>query len=902
MVVSRGLLPVVLLALFWGPSVAGAHETVPLQTLSCYNDYKSLITCRWANTQDAQGLINLTLYRRLNEDPPKPVSCDLSNDTALLDHPCPGCVSRRCVIPYEFFVIADRDYFSFRPDRPLGTQLTITLTQHVQAPAPKDLLISTTGERFLLTWTVALPDSQSHWLSNLEYEVVYKRLQDSWEEASTLYLKSSQAILESEHLIPSSTYVARVRTHLAPSSGLSGRPSQWSPEVRWHSQTGDKAQPQNLQCFFDGAAVLSCSWEVRSEVANSVSFTLFYKASPNAGEEECSPVLKEELPDLCVRHRCQIAVQDPRKDSQYTISIRPKEEEKFIKSSENIQMAQPTLNVTKSRDGYTLHWTAQEMFYKHIGHTFQVQYKKATASREESKTETLQNAHSMLLPPLEPSTRYQARVRVKPTPGGYDGIWSEWSEELFWDTEWVLPMWVLVLILVFTTGALLPALRCCGMYGYRLNQKWEEKIPNPGKSHLFQNGSAGLQLPGSISGLISRGPPHKGPQGSFVPGLDGVFPVDYRHSEVSPLTMEDPKDARESPSETDTTPASLDPYSEEVLGPQPGPSAPEDRPKNQASGFDFNGPYLGLPHSHSLPDVLGQPAPPQADLSQKPQPPGSLEYLCLPAGGQVQLVPLAQVMAQGQAMDREGSPDPGEEGSPSLESRACPAPSAPGLVVGGQGPKNSPSPKDGTLATLPSSSRAREDGLLVSGYVTTTDPALPLPTGLPSASTVHPLHLPTEQSHSLCPGVAGGSHAAPGPVKPEIEGYVDVPPTAGQSPKSPLGSPALPPASSPTLSPGEPRAEGAPPSPHPEGLLVLQQVGDYCFLPGLGSGPLSPQTKPSSPGPYPEIGDPDQVFQAKKALGQAIPQMPAIRHFKALKQQDYLSLPPWDVGRPGEVC
>lgn len=70
-------------------------------------------------------------------DPPKPVSCDLSNDTALLDRPCPGCVSRRCVIPYEFFVIADRDYFSFRPDRPLGTQLTITLTQHGKAWGPR---------------------------------------------------------------------------------------------------------------------------------------------------------------------------------------------------------------------------------------------------------------------------------------------------------------------------------------------------------------------------------------------------------------------------------------------------------------------------------------------------------------------------------------------------------------------------------------------------------------------------------------------------------------------------------------------------------------------------------------------------------------------------------------------
>lgn len=45
---------------------------------------------------------------------------------------------------------------------------------------------------------------------------------------------------------------------------------------------GDEAQPQNLQCFFDGGTVLSCSWEVRSEVTDSVSFTLFYKSSPDA--------------------------------------------------------------------------------------------------------------------------------------------------------------------------------------------------------------------------------------------------------------------------------------------------------------------------------------------------------------------------------------------------------------------------------------------------------------------------------------------------------------------------------------------------------------------------------------------------------------------------------------------
>ncbi|XP_047722927.1 cytokine receptor common subunit beta isoform X1 [Prionailurus viverrinus] len=889
MVLTRGLLPVALLALFWGPGVAGAQETVPLQTLQCYNDYHSHITCRWADTQDAQKFVNLTLFRRLNENPPVPVSCDLSNDTGLsLDHPCAGCVPRRCVIPYKIFVLADKDYFSFRPDRPLGAQLTVTLDQNVQAPAPKDLQITAVGDRFLLTWRVAPPGSQSHWLSNLEYEVVYKRLQDSWEDAPTLYCNSSQAVLGPEHLLPSSTYVARVRARLAPSSGLSGRPSQWSLEILWHSQTGDKAQPQNLQCLFDGAAVLSCSWEVWSEVASSVSFTLFYKPSASAREEECSPVLKEQLPGLLVQHRCQIPVPDPRNHSQYAISVRVKEEEKFIKSSDHIQMAPPTLNVTKSRDGYALSWTTEEMLYKHIGHTFQIQYKKDADSWKESKTETLQNSHVMSLPPLEPFTRYQARVRVRPTPSGYNGVWSQWSEETFWDTEWVLPTWVLALILVFTTLALLPVLRFCGIYGYRLNRKWEEKIPNPSKSHLFQNGSTGLGLPGSMAVLTIRSPLHKGPRGSYFPEMEGVFPADCRHSEVSPLTTEDPKDVHRSPCEPDTASATSDPCTERPPSPQPGPSAPAGRPESRVSGFDFNGPYLGLPRSHSLPDVTGPPEPPQRGVSQKPQPPGSLEYLCLPAGGQVQLVPLAQVMAQGRAKDLERNPGPEAEGNPSPESGAGLASPVYRLMVGSQGPK------DRALTALPTGSGDPEDGVTASGYVTTADLALPWPPGLPSASKVHPLDLPSDRNHGLSLGPARRLCSVPAPTKPEIEGYVDIPLTPGQPPKSPLGSPAPPAASSPILSPGE----VAPSPPHPEGLLVLQQVGDYCFLPGLGPGPLSP----SSPGPCPEIGDHDHMFQAKKALRPAIPQVPAVRHFKALKQQDYLSLPPWDVSRRGEVC
>ncbi|XP_074231588.1 cytokine receptor common subunit beta isoform X1 [Camelus bactrianus] len=782
MALTRQLLPIALLALCWGPSMAGAQGTVPLQTLRCHNDYTSRIICRWADTQDAQRLVNVTLYRRLDEDLPQPVSCDLSDDMPSLDGPCPSCVPRRCIIPYWSFALADSDYFSFQPDWPLGTQLIVTLMQHVQPPAPKDLRVSPDGDRFLLSWNVTHGGSESHWLSSLEFEVVYRRLQDSWEDAPTIYSNSSRAILRPEHLTPSSTYVARVRTRLAPGSGLSGRPSQWSPEVRWASQPGDEAQPQNLQCFFDGAALLSCSWEVRSEVTSSLSFTLFYKPGPHAGEEECAPVLREATSSPYVRHRCRIPVPDPRSHSQYVVSVRPKEEEKLIKSSDNIQLAPPTLNVTKGRDGYILHLKKEKIHSGLISHIFQVQYKKDEETWEETKTELFQNAHNLPLPPLEPSTRYQARVRVKPNPRGYNGIWSEWSEERSWDTEWELPTWVLALILVFITLTLLMALRFCGIYGYRLNQKWEENIPNPSKSHLFQNGTAGLRLPDSMSILTSGSCPHKGPWSSSYPELDGVSPVDYRHSEVSPLTTEDPKDACDSSCEPAMTLATLDVPTEQPPSPPSGLAASSGQPESQVSCFDFNGPYLGLPHSRSLPDIVGQQVPPQTDVSRRPPPPGSLEYLCLPPGGQVQLVPLAQVTGQGEAGNAERRSSPGAEGSPSLKSGAGPAPADPGRKVGGQGPE------DRAPTVLPTGSRGPRGGVVASSFVTTADLTFTRPTGTPSASQAPPLGLPSDQNPSFCARLADGPPVSSAWLKPEYEGYVELPPKMSQFPQCPLVS------------------------------------------------------------------------------------------------------------------
>lgn len=371
--------------------------------------------------------------------------------------------------------------------------------------------------------------------------------------------------------------------------------------------------------------------------------------------------------------------------------------------------------------------------------------------------------------------------------------------------------------------------------------------------------------------------------------------VSYRHlenNEVSPLTIEDPNMAPDPLSGPDTTPDASTEPTEQPSDVQVDPPTLSGKPKKKTPSFDFNGPYLGPPQSHSLPDLPAQLVSPQVGESLKPALPGSLEYMCLPPGGQVHLVPLSQVMGQGQAAGvRCGSSLETTE-SPSMEPKENPAVE---LGMEEQEPRDIP-------GTLPISSGGPEDSMMASDYVTPADLVLTLPTGPLSTSLDPSLGFPSAQSPGLCLKLPRVPSGRPALGSPEFEDYVELPPSMSQPDKSPPGHPAPPVTSSPAVSPGEPREEVGPASPHPEGLLVLQQVGDYCFLPGLVPGPLSPHRKPPSPGSCSETEDLDQDLSVKKLPYQPMPQVPAIQFFKSLKHQDYLSLPPWDNSQPGKVC
>uniref|UniRef100_A0A672TLH1 Cytokine receptor common subunit beta N-terminal domain-containing protein n=1 Tax=Strigops habroptila TaxID=2489341 RepID=A0A672TLH1_STRHB len=41
-------------------------ESIPMKSLSCYNDYNSQVTCTWMERSEAHALVGMILYQRYN--------------------------------------------------------------------------------------------------------------------------------------------------------------------------------------------------------------------------------------------------------------------------------------------------------------------------------------------------------------------------------------------------------------------------------------------------------------------------------------------------------------------------------------------------------------------------------------------------------------------------------------------------------------------------------------------------------------------------------------------------------------------------------------------------------------------------------------------------------------------
>ncbi|NXE08602.1 IL3RB protein, partial [Lophotis ruficrista] len=343
-------------------------ESIPMQTLQCYNDYISLTTCTWMECSEAHQFLNVTL----NFEEDKEMTCRSHRGENHAD--CQNSTIHWVCHIHGY----EQKTYNFKLDLTLHAELNVHLFQNVQTLPPQNLSVSLmrSGD-FLLTWKA--PDGSQGLGDALEYEVTYKQEWESWEKAASLLLSNTtRCHLSHMDLVPGSSYVARVRTRLGRASGSSGQYSKWSTEVSWETPEGD-LQPKNLRCLFNGADRLTCSWEVKKAITTSVLFGLFFRATPAAVEEECSPVHEKALPHVpYVVQSCEIPVSNSSSQSQYHVSVWAKTEEKQIEPRKNIKVLPPanvSVTMIKNQE-YELRWKKHTLKYKFIQQRYQVEYWK----------------------------------------------------------------------------------------------------------------------------------------------------------------------------------------------------------------------------------------------------------------------------------------------------------------------------------------------------------------------------------------------------------------------------------------------------------------------------------------------------------------------------------------------
>ncbi|XP_010211301.1 PREDICTED: cytokine receptor common subunit beta [Tinamus guttatus] len=218
-------------------SAQAIRESVPMQNLSCYNDYNSQVTCTWMEHSEAHVFLGMTLYRRDgNKKKNEEMHCKPQAENEFHKVPkfyihwiCHSTVD-------STFGIGVDDIYSFKPNKTLQAELNVHLYKIVQPLPPQNLSVSlmTSGD-FLLTWKGY---EGNPGLSNaLEYEVAYKQKWESWENLQTIDIVNDEPpfIFTLQMLESSTKYRGRMRTRVN-SDGYHGPWSEWSEEFTWETE------------------------------------------------------------------------------------------------------------------------------------------------------------------------------------------------------------------------------------------------------------------------------------------------------------------------------------------------------------------------------------------------------------------------------------------------------------------------------------------------------------------------------------------------------------------------------------------------------------------------------------------------------------------------------------------
>ncbi|KAJ8263911.1 hypothetical protein GJAV_G00142990 [Gymnothorax javanicus] len=446
-----------------------------MESLRCFTNYQTHINCSWVENAQTRLRANLTRNDRYADD----ICLPIGSPIPLPD----GQREVQCQYKTTLFWISMNDSYFFDTSDFRKISRTLSVQQLVRSRPHYSLTQSTLeGGAAVLRWeSIFTPSSPLNATPN--YEVEYRRRGQGW---TVMEVSQQKLVIESDSLVPGCWYEARVR-----GQGGTGLWSDWSPLVEWRTEDVDVPGAFNLQCESDGEAMMSCSWELQTDVAQFVTYNLSYRTNSSETAQWCCPDAPPSTdPHLSVlKFSCSFNVSG---SEEVQVELTPSDNRKVIPSAKNIRLSPPvSLTVEKSGDVWVLEWSQSKSSLPPV--SFEICYWISQNPKEKSchgvprEERSLVSSFRINDTSLLPSTGYSAQVRtLLGVLQGYKGFDSNWTEPILWTTDpapWSLSTLGALIGGMFTAALILSlSLPVC----QRRIKAWKMSIPSPLKSKLME--------------------------------------------------------------------------------------------------------------------------------------------------------------------------------------------------------------------------------------------------------------------------------------------------------------------------------------------------------------------------------------------------------------------------------
>ncbi|NXO95253.1 IL2RB protein, partial [Certhia brachydactyla] len=263
------------------PPLWASDSAQGASSLICWYDSRAALICDWDPGRDlAEAPCQLEILSKKG-------FCDSSLEL----YPSPEKRKKHCKLPKaehmaglrrctktfnqnvnnQCFTISDRLNLSVHcHTRKNQTKIPVQIKNfspfsNIKLRPPGNLqLVNITENTSNLTWSLNI---SSHYLDGMrEYQVRYRHVSQSWEEAANLAIEQDQMWTNFERLSPNSKYEAAVRARPSARSNYKGVWSEWSKPVLWRTHTDSKGTshpvlPVLIVSVFIGIAFFISLWK-----------------------------------------------------------------------------------------------------------------------------------------------------------------------------------------------------------------------------------------------------------------------------------------------------------------------------------------------------------------------------------------------------------------------------------------------------------------------------------------------------------------------------------------------------------------------------------------------------------------------------------------------------------------